>query len=358
MRKIRIIAKFTALLIIATIGLRPGLVALADTESQDSNLEEKVQVENKESSVAEEVIDIGKVTVTTSSAIVVEKSEAETDDAVIQEPVSIDFNNEYNKASEALRVFKATNATTEEDVINLIKSNVDSSIKISFTDDGSFIKKDATIDMAGAITGTIKISNDTDSKEIKLNLVIDQLKSEVEAVDLNSEVEKGKKALMFYKATNDTKEQDIIDLMKNSIDSSIVVSIKDFNNIPATIDTFGTVTGILTFTLNGDAQELNMYKPIDKLKIQNTDVSSLEVKMNGLEQDNQQLYIGDKVFVQVTVYDADGKQVKLEPSLIQYQWYVDGKAVSDETNSEIKITKDMKGKDVKCTVNYDERGGN
>lgn len=358
MRKIRIIAKFTASLIIATIGLRPGLVALADTETQDSNFEERVQVENKESSVEDDVIDVGKVSATTSSAVVVEKPESKTDDTVIQESLSTDLNNEYNKANEALRVFKATNATTEEDVINLIKSNVDSSIKISFTDDGSFIKKDATIDMAGAINGTIKLSNDADSKEIKLNLVIDQLKAEVEVVDLNSEVEKGKKALMFYKATNDTKEQDIIDLMKSSIDSSIVISIKNFNNISATIDTFGTVKGILIFTLNGAAQELNMYKPIDKLKIQNADVSSLEVKMNGLEQDNQLLYIGDKVFVQVTGYDSEGKQVELKPSLIQYQWYVDDKAISDGRNSELKITKDMKEKNIKCTVNYDEKGGN
>lgn len=354
MRKIRIIAKFTASLIIATIGLRPGLIALADTESQDSNLEERVQVQNKESSVAEDVIDIGKVTATTSSAVVVEKPESETNDVVIQETVSTNFNNEYNKANEALRVFKATNATTEEDVVDLIKSNVDSSIKISFTDDGAFIKKDATTDMAGEINGTIKLSNDTDSKEIKLNLVIEQLKAQVEVVDLNSEVEKGKKALMLYKATNDTKEQGIIDLMKSSIESSIVISIKNFNNTPATVDTFGTVTGILIFTLNGETQELNMYKPIDKLNIQNADVSSLEVKMNGLEQFNQQLYIGDKAFVQVTGYDSEGKQVELESSLIQYQWYVDGKAISGGRNSELKITKDMKGKDIKCTVNYHE----
>ncbi|EHI99080.1 hypothetical protein CDLVIII_2436 [Clostridium sp. DL-VIII] len=264
MRKIRILEKFIALLVVSTIGLCPGIVALADTESQDINLEKTVQVENKESLVADDVADIGKFTATTSSVVVLERPDSETDDSAIEKPVSIDLNNEYNKANEALRVFKVTNVTTEEDVI---------------------------------------------------------------------------------------------DLMKGNIDRNIAISIKDFNVIPATIDTFGAVTGILTFTFNGEAQELKIYKPIDKLKVENVVVSSLKVKMNGLEQDKQLLYIGDKAYVQVTGYNVEGKQVELEQSLIQYQWYVDGRAILDGTNSELKITKDMKGKDIKCTVNYDDKGG-
>ncbi|EHI99093.1 hypothetical protein CDLVIII_2449 [Clostridium sp. DL-VIII] len=63
MRKIRIISKFTASLIVATIGLSQGLVALTDTESQDINLEKRVQIENKESLVANDVTTIYRVNV-------------------------------------------------------------------------------------------------------------------------------------------------------------------------------------------------------------------------------------------------------------------------------------------------------
>jgi len=351
------VKRILAIAIATLVGLIPtGAFAETGTVHDDTTGVAVVQNENVASSVnINAVIETAPITATTSSAVVVENPG--TDDAVIQQPAIVNFDDEYSKANEVLGGFKATNDTTAEDVINSIKNNIDSSINVSFTEDGTFTKNNATTDAPGVITGTIKLKDDIDNKEIQVNLVIEQLKPAVDIVDLNSEIDKGKLALMIYKATNDTKEQDIVDLVKGSISSNIIVSIKDFKITPATADTYGNITGVLNFNLDGETQEFNVFKMIDKLELQNDVVARLDVKMNGLEQDNQLLFIGNKAFVEVTGYDAAEKQVELNQTLIQYQWYVDGKAISDGINSEIKITKDMKGKNITCTVNYDDKGG-
>ncbi len=78
----------------------------------------------------------------------------------------------------ALGNIKATNNTTEQNIIDAVKTNItNSNITIAFgTDEGqAFTKKDADYSSAGAITGTIIVSNGAKSANVQVSLTIDKL---------------------------------------------------------------------------------------------------------------------------------------------------------------------------------------
>ncbi|WP_186005562.1 hypothetical protein [Clostridium sp. DL-VIII] len=78
----------------------------------------------------------------------------------------------------ALGNIKATNNTTEQNIIDAVKTNItNSNISMAFgTGEGqAFTKKDADYSNTGAITGTIIVSNGAKSVNVEVNLVIDKL---------------------------------------------------------------------------------------------------------------------------------------------------------------------------------------
>lgn len=193
----------------------------------------------------------------------------------------IDFTNEYNKAQKALDSLEASNDTTKGDILNDIKGSVDSSIYIELND---FSKKDGTIESAGNITGILVLKdNSGDSKDIQVDLTIDQLK---------------------VKDTTSISEQ------------------------PVENTTGAAVTEITT----GPA-----------VAIDNV-VTELDTKLLGTGR------VGETMKVEVTGDNAEGEKVKLDQSKLTYEWFANGKEVSED--KELTVTQDMDKEKINCTVNY------
>lgn len=191
MKKIRIIAKAIASLVAATIGIHSSVVAFADTEVKENNIGENVQFESKETSDSEksEEVKAPEIKVTTPDAVVVKPGNDAGEGEVIKEPVAeepaieqpnetINFDSEVSKADKFIKEFKVDNSTKEEDIISAVKKEIDNSISVSFgkNEGQKFNKKDATLESTGSITGTLILTNEGNSKEIQVNLNIEQLK--------------------------------------------------------------------------------------------------------------------------------------------------------------------------------------
>lgn len=84
-------------------------------------------------------------------------------------------------------------------------------------------------------------------------------------------------------------------------------------------------------------------------------VVKLDVKFNGLDKDENLLYVGNKATVDVTGYNSEEQKVKLNENLIKYEWRIDGEIVCND--AELEITQDMKDKSITCMVLYDDEGG-
>ncbi|MBN1040243.1 N-acetylmuramoyl-L-alanine amidase family protein [Clostridium botulinum] len=204
----------------------------------------------------------------------------------------------------SLSNFKATNSTTEEEILNLVKTNIrDSNISVCFgNEDESFNKIQSTVFSDGKITGVLNISNEKDNVKMPIDLLIEQLPqtiNEAEQSIFNS--------LSDFKVTNDTTENDIKSYIDKVVSNNINTNIKDFNKIEATLDAAGeikTTVGLLdkdtgnTIEVLLDLNIEKLYQTIDEAKniiestlptliISNyTKTEELQGKLQGLVRDN------------------------------------------------------------------------
>ena len=176
-----------------------------------------------------------------------------------------------------LKNFKATNATTDKDVLNAVDTNIrDDSINAAFGTTGAaaFYKEYATEFKPGKITGEINVSNATDSVQLPVELKIDQLDETVDQAEKAIDI-----ALPTFIVNNDTEESDIKAQIEKVVSSNIVVTTKDFKKDKATLDATGEikVTAVLVDKNTGATKEVPLDLTIQKLK-QSLDEAENSVK--------------------------------------------------------------------------------
>ncbi len=164
MKRNKIIIKVLATIVVMS-GLLPNDRVFAQTNNQTNNSNVATIVQGNKNQGNGKIIETQKIETTTSSSVIIEDIE------------TVCFNMEVDKVNKVLSNFKTTNNTNEEEIINAVNENVDSSINIFFgTEEGQrFIKVDATTEAEGEITATLIISNLNEVKEIPVNLSIERL---------------------------------------------------------------------------------------------------------------------------------------------------------------------------------------
>lgn len=257
---------------IALLGIPVG--ALADTPNNGDVT--AVQSSN------EETVD---TSVTTGSAVTIDNSNnsnTQEDSSGIE---TIYFNNQYDKAEKALDNIKVSNSTSENNILNIIKNDVDSSINVSFVE-GTFNKNEASITNEGKITGTIILQSEDKSKNLDVDLSIGKL-------------------------NNDQVQQ--VDQEVTTTDAAATV-----NN----------TTGAAV------------------IAVDENEPTSLKTEIEGNP------VLGETMEDEVTAYNAEGKEVQIDEKNITYEWEANGKDVGNQ--KELLITQEMNGEKIDCIVNYDD----
>lgn len=177
----------------------------------------------------------------------------------------------------------------------------------------------------------------------------------LKTIDLVSEGEKVKQALSLFKASNETTEQDILNIAKDNVDISVVASFENIKIDKATTLVSGAISGNLIVKDDlGNSQLIKVNLIIEQLKaeINKNIITKLKPIMDGSVE------IGQTITVNVIGYNALDEELKLDESKLTYEWLIDGRLVG--TNKELKITEEFKNnKTVTCNVNYPdgEEGG-
>lgn len=183
--------------------------------------------------------------------------------------------------------------------------------------------------------------------------IIEQVSSE--SKDLQEVYTKALEVLSNFKITNNTTEADIIKSIKDCIDSSITVSFgtdegQVFKKIDATIETKGSITGIINISNGTESKDIQVDLSIDKLiTAKNNAVVKLEAEIEGLNSEKK-LIIGQVITVNITAYNAAGEKVTLDESKLKYKWYANGKEVGND--NQLGITQDMADKFISCSLEY------
>lgn len=240
----------------------------------------------------------------------------------------------------------------------------------------------ATDTTTGAAVTIVNNSNDNDNSSTATDDV------NVDTVDFDSQYDNAKGALENFKATNSTDKADILDSVKNSVDSSIIVSFKDgtFNKNEASETSEGEITGTLILQYGDESQELNLDLSIEKLNNDQVQQATQEVTTDASAtvndttgaavtvDDNEPtslkteiegtVSIGNTIDDKVTGYNAEGNKVELNEDDINYKWIETWKDENGNENSkevgeskQLVITKDMDGKEIDCQVAYDDGKG-
>lgn len=187
-------------------------------------------------------------------------------------------------------------------------------------------------------------------------------------VDFNNECDCVNEALKNFKASNDTTAQEILNEVKNSVDSTTNIEFgtnegQALNIIKATTTETGTITGTLIVKdALGDSKEILVNLTIAQLEVDITipviqsknEVAKLEVSLDGNSDDN--VDIGQKLSVSVQGYNANSEKVELDSNKLFYVWFANDEVVGK--NKELEITENLKGKSIHCKVDYqtDEQG--
>jgi len=207
----------------------------------------------------------------------------------------------------------------------------------------------------------------------------------IKTVNFNNEYDSAKETLDNFQASNSTKEQDVIDAVKDSIDSSINVSFgidegQVFKKVDATTEATGCITGTLILKNKlGDSKDIKVN--INILKIENTlpleqpivqeptelatdvtttaavivkteEVTKLDVSING------DAVTGKTVSVNVVGYNANNEKVELDKSKLTYKWFAN--ELGDNTSlvgidETLIVNDDLNEKFITCEVGYDEQ---
>ena len=160
----------------------------------------------------------------------------------------------------ALKSFKATNNTTEKDVIDHVSTNISKdNLTIAFgnNEKDKFNLEKATTKNVGKITGIIYVSDGKTTANISVNLPIDILSSEQ---DIKNAI---KDVLDKFKPSNNTKKEDIENKIKEVLPEDKKVSIDNFEKEKSTSKNTGKITGDIHVT-GGIDMSLDM--KIDKLQ--------------------------------------------------------------------------------------------
>ena len=171
------------------------------------------------------------------------------------------------KIQASLDKFTATNETKAKDVLAAIKTNdIDDNISVNFGIEANETFKliPATETQKGLITGVIYVGNGEDEVTLDVNKSISELTQTVEGAKDNINI-----ILPTLKVTNDTTEENLKELLQNSVESNISVDIKDFKKILATMDSDGKITStiILSDINTGEKLEIPIELKIDKLSL-------------------------------------------------------------------------------------------
>lgn len=137
---------------------------------------------------------------------------------------------------------KCTNTTTEEEILNAIKVGIDTSaVQVDFSkEEGKkFNIVPATESSTGKITGNIIVDDGNSIEEIGINIIVDKLPQSLESL-----YEQANVAINGYKATNNTTQEDILNLVHVKNDS-ISKTLEGFSITPATETSKGHLNGKL-----------------------------------------------------------------------------------------------------------------
>ncbi|HBJ1651983.1 hypothetical protein HYH38_16305 [Clostridium botulinum] len=206
MKRNKIIIMVATITTLAT--LLPGEKAVAKTNNL--SMPAITQRSNEVNQYNDEIMSIKKSEVTTTSSVNIEN------------PTTINFDEEIYKVNKILSDFKGNNNTTKEEIINLIRANIDSNINISFKDKEQFSKVYATKKSNGRIKGTLIFNYLNESKEISINLSIERLeefkddivttlKAKIIGLDSNNNLNIGKTTSVKVTGYNLNNEEVILD---------------------------------------------------------------------------------------------------------------------------------------------------
>lgn len=172
-------------IVIATIGLLPNIPVAAETKEDANRMIVTSDLDDNE--VKQE-----KITTTTPPAVVVSKDEEEflqdtvSDGTEVTTKAAVDFDTEYLNARKTLMLFKATNSTSEQDILDAVRNSVASSIQVKVSN--KIKKTDSTSSVIGSITGTLVLSNTNASRELAIVLPIAKVEAtETEVKTLSAE---------------------------------------------------------------------------------------------------------------------------------------------------------------------------
>lgn len=211
-----------------------------------------------------------------------------------------------------LNNFKPTNATVEQDVLNAVETNIrNSNMSVMFGEnEEKFNKTLATEFNKGLISGTINVSDGTDTFKIPVNLVIGQLAQTIDQAVQGIDV-----ALPNFVVTNDTTPDDIKNQIEDVCAANIIVAIKYFNKTVSTLETAGNiqVATILVDKNTGNTKEIPLNLVIPKLQqtldeAKNTVIDALPTLpvSNDTTKEDLQNQLQDKVGDNITIKIGDG----------------------------------------------------
>jgi FOG: Glucan-binding domain (YG repeat) len=232
------------------------------TETTRGSLIGEIQISD---GITGHTVDINKI-------IEVEKQSVETVKALFQK---------------SLEDMRATNDTVANDILdNVLITNQNIKVKLN-----NFKITPSTETSSGLITGNINISDGITSEEVSVNLKISQLQQSVDTVQSLFQ-----KRLESFVATNETIENDILDLVYVN-NEDISISIDNFSILQATDTEKGAVSGTIKITDGTTTKEIEINKPIELLSQElSTSVRLVQNAINTYSVDNDSTF--DNLLIQ------------------------------------------------------------
>ena len=223
----------------------------------------------------------------------------------------------------------------------------------------------------GEVKNTEIMNSVTTSSAIKLE------ESFISDDDINNINE----VLSKYRATNNTKEEDILNIIKECLSSKINVNFgadmgQAFNIIKASTGEEGNVSGTIILSDEEEhRKDIKIDLTIEKLKDEEeTDTSTTSNDSSAPSPNEQEnidgkpvevtkhkivkllssidgtAIVGNTITVKVSGYGSAGEELKLDSNKISYKWYANGKEVGD--GKELSVTKELNNKYINCKVDY------
>ena len=193
--------------------------------------------------------------------------------ALAIEQISLEATEKLAKAQKAaevaLKEITATNATTQQEIVEAVKKAVDKlEYGIATDAKADFVKTDATKEKAGSVSGEIVLSLEGKTEKVTVALAIEQIP--LEAADKLAKAKKAAEAaLEKIVATNDTTQEEIVEAVKKAVDAlkfDVATAAKaDFVKTEATKEAAGSVSGVIKLSLEGQTAEITVTLVIEQI---------------------------------------------------------------------------------------------